>query len=143
MAVLRRVVIVLFSVHVVLGLWSGYRAIVQVFRLDLRVPQPVLRAGSSVGYDVVSSGRVPVRVRLELIQGTIAETLAVMRVRDGTIAGYDPRIQKGAQTVRLSDGQLARFSAGPAVVRATAIGSSQWLRTPPPTVREAPVLIGR
>ena len=31
---------------------------------------------------------------------------------------------------------LERFRPGPATLRATGLGSSQWLRVPPPEVRE-------
>jgi hypothetical protein len=37
---------------------------------------------------------------------------------------------------------LARFASGAAVVRATAHGRPQWMRTPPPEVREVAVEIG-
>jgi hypothetical protein len=36
---------------------------------------------------------------------------------------------------------LARFEPGTATLRATAVGRPQWLRVPPPTVREQPVII--
>jgi hypothetical protein len=45
--------------------------------------------------------------------------------------------------VVLAPEQLARFLSGPATVRATATGRRQWLRLPPPTVREAAVDIRR
>src|SRR5207237_5531340 len=74
---LRRAIIALVSVHVMLAMWSGYRAIVQVFSLDLRVPARELSAGSIVHFDVHSSARAPVTVRVELMQGTRSETLSV------------------------------------------------------------------
>jgi len=143
MLVLRRLLVPLLVIHVVLALWSGYRAIVQVFRLELQVTQPLVRAGSAVGYAVVSSGRVPVTVRLELIQGARAETLATTRVRDDAIAGYDPRLQRARQSAVLTEAVLSKFEAGPALMRVTAVGSPQWLRTPPPTVRDLAVRIER
>ena len=42
------------------------------------------------------------------------------------------------QAVVLDREVLARFKPGPVVVRTTARGRSQWLRTPPSTVRERP-----
>ena len=36
---------------------------------------------------------------------------------------------------------LGRFEPGAALVRATAHGRSQWLRTPPPEVREVAIEI--
>lgn len=142
MAVLRRIIVPLVIVHVLFALWSGYRAIVQVFGLDLRLPTQLLSDGSRVAFAVTSSGRVTVTVRLELIQGARAETLSVLRVRTSRNATYDPFPKHGSQSVLLTRERLSRFVPGPAIVRATATGLSQWLRTPPPTVREARVTIG-
>jgi hypothetical protein len=143
MRVLWRIIAPLLVVHVTLALWSGYRAIWQVLSLDLRVPGAELRAGTAASYSVLSSGRVPVTVRLEMIQGTHAETLSVTRVRSGVIAGYDPRIYRESRTVIFTDTLLARFQPGPAVLKATGIGSMQWLRVPPPTTRQTAVQIVR
>jgi len=143
MRVLRRLIAPLLVVHVTLALWSGYRAIWQVLRLELEVPSVTIRAGATARYAVVSSGRVPVTVRLFLVQGAQVETLAVTRVRKGMPAGYDPRIFKAARTVVVGDSTLSRFAAGPAQLRAVAIGSMQWLRVPPPTIRETAVQIVR
>ena len=143
MMVLRRVILPLLGVHFTLALWSGYRAIVQVFSLNVQLSSPTVRPGATVGYDVVSSGRAPVTVTLELVQGPRAETLAVRRVATSIDPAYDPRTKKGSASVVLSAAQLARFAIGPAAVRATALGSSQWLRVPPPTVREVAVTIER
>jgi hypothetical protein len=141
MVVLRWIILPLVAVHITLASWAGYRAIVQVFSLDLVVASPVLHGGSTVGYRVISSGRVPVTVRLELIQAAHAETLSVKRVQTSFEPAYDPIPKRGSQSIALGPEQLARFASGPAIVRATAIGSPQWLRTPPPTVREVPVTI--
>lgn len=143
MVILRRIFVPLIVIHVSFALWSGYRAIVQVFRLDLDVASSVLHDGSTIAFAVVSSGRVPVTVRLEMIQGSTAETLAVERVRTSRNPAYDPRTKRASRTVVLSPDLLARFSGGQAFVRVTALGGSQWLRTPPPTVREAVVTIQR
>jgi hypothetical protein len=58
MRVLRWIILPLLGVHVVLATVSGYRAIWQIYRLDLRVDSAMLRPGVSVGFEVVSSGRV-------------------------------------------------------------------------------------
>jgi hypothetical protein len=139
---LHRIIVPLVIVHVLFALWSGYRAIVQVFGLALRLPTPILHDGSRVAFDVTSSGRALVTVRLELVQGARAETLSVLRVRTSRNASYDPFPKHGSQSVVLTRERLSRFVPGAAVVRATAIGSPQWMRTPPPTVREARVTIG-
>jgi hypothetical protein len=132
--------IAVLSVHVPLACYSGYRAIVQVYSLNLRVPAQ-LHAGSRVGYDVATSGRTPVRVRLFMIQGARAETLTVGLVRDHTNPSYDPRTIHGSADIELSARMLDGFSEGPALIRGVAIGGPQWLRTPPPTISEASVVL--
>src|SRR3712207_3931542 len=90
-AFVRKALIVLVAVHVPLACWSGYRAIVQVQRLELSAAERVLRDGSSVRADVVSSGRATVDVTLEMIQGAQVETLGTRRVPAGGSPAYDPR----------------------------------------------------
>jgi hypothetical protein len=141
MRVLRWIIVPLVAVHVVLATFSGYRAIWQIYRLELRVADPVLRPGTSVGFAVVSSGRVEADASLELIQGPVAETLAVRLLPRNGNASYDPRPQRASASVVLTATHLAAFKPGAALVRATANGGMQWLRTPPPTVREQRVEI--
>ena len=138
-ALVRKLLIAFVVVHIPLALWSGYRAIVQVQRLELHVPGRTLRDGSTVRVDVVSSGRASVDVRLEMIQGTHAETLGTHRVPGSGNPAYDPRFHRAQLLVVLTPERIARFEPGAALLRATAIGRSQWLRTPPPTVREASI----
>jgi hypothetical protein len=137
----RKAVIVLATVHVSLACWSGYRAIVQVRRLELSAPEGVLRGGASVRADVVSSGRATVDVTLEMVQGVRAETLGTRYVPTSGNPSYDPRFRRGSLSVVVTPEVLARFRPGAALLRATARGRSQWLRTPPPEVRELPVEI--
>ena len=143
MRVLRWIILPLVAVHVTLASISGYRAIVQIYRLDLRVADSVLRAGSALAFNAVSSGRVPADVTLELVQGARAETLAVSFIPANVNKSYDPRPKHGAASVIVTREQLAQFEPGPAVVRATANGSMQWLRTPPPKVEERRVEIAK
>jgi hypothetical protein len=79
---------------------------------------------------------------VELIQSAQTETVAVFRVRDHTNASYDPRTIHAERRVTLTSEQLARFHPGPARLRAIANGRSQWLRVPPPVIREQSVQIG-
>jgi hypothetical protein len=74
---LRRATLALLAVCFVTALASGHRAYFQVRGLEMRVDGPLLRAGSVVETEVVSSGRTHVNVRVELVQGSHAETLAV------------------------------------------------------------------
>ena len=89
-----------------------------------------------------TAGRVPVDAVLELIQPTRTGTLSVLRVPDHTNASYDPRTIHADRRVTLTGEQLAHFVPGPARIRVTANGRSQWLRVPPPVIREQAIEIG-
>jgi hypothetical protein len=141
MRVLRWIIIPFLCVHTTLAMISGYRAVWQIFRLDLRVPDGRVVTGSRVGLYVVTSGRVEAVAYLELRQNARAETLAAVCMPRNWDAGYDPRPHHDSIFTVIGSDVLNRFEPGPATLRATAIGSPQWLRTPPPTVREASVTI--
>jgi hypothetical protein len=140
--VVHRVVIIGALILLSIALWSGYRAIVQIFKLELSVVSADLRPGIPAVVHVVTSGRTNATVRLELVQGTHSELLANMRVSGSRSGFYDPRTRQGTMTPAFTTEFLARFQPGPAIVRATATGSMEWLRVPPPTVREVSVVIG-
>jgi hypothetical protein len=139
MVVLRWIILPLLCVHVVLATISGYRAIHQIYRLDLRVPNAQLTSGSRLGLYVVTSGRVEAGTILELRQGARVETLAIGCVPRNGNGSYDPRARRDSIFATLGADILWKLASGSATLRATATGSPQWLRTPPPTVREAPV----
>jgi len=137
----RRTIICLVTPFLIAGAISSYRAYVQVRRLDIHVDGSTLAEGSGARADVVSSGRVPVTLRLELVQGTRAETLGEKIVPTRRDPFLDPRAVQGTLSVAVTAEVLARFAPGPALLRATARGRPQWLREPPPLVREAAVVI--
>src|SRR3954469_24334463 len=143
LSLLKSATLLFMALCFVTAMASGHRAYFQVRSLELRLGEPVLRAGSVVETEVVSSGRTTVDVRVELIQDSYAETLAVQRMRGNEWAAIDPRTQSAAQRVVLTPELLSRFHTGTATLRATATGRSQWLRLPPPTVREYLVVIRR
>jgi hypothetical protein len=120
---------------------SGYRAWVQIFRLNLQMADTVLSPGSSVQVSVKTSGRTFVQVRLELLQSGRTEVLAVEDIPKNGDASLDPRAQYRTLIVQLPPALWSRFRSGPALLRATAIGRPQWLRTPPPTVRERSITL--
>ena len=138
-ALMKKAILVLLALCLVTALASGYRAYFQVLSLELHLSARILRDGSVVQTTVASSGRTPVAVRVELIQGTHSETLAVQHVPDNSWAAFDPRPQRATQRVVLTPELLTRFRTGPAQVRATATGRPQWTRLPPPSVRESAV----
>ena len=134
-AVLRRLLAPFIVVWITLAAWSGFRAIVQVFRLEVDVPA-VVGPGSVIGIDVVASGRVPVTVDLDLVQDARVVPLASMRVATSRDPATDPRPRRGRYRIPLSAAAATRLAAGGVTVRATARGGSQFLRVPPPVVRE-------
>jgi hypothetical protein len=140
----RRIVIAIVSVHVTLAAISGYRAIVQVYSLDVRATSDTIRAGARVGLRVTISARTNVHAWLILLQGARAETLGVRLVKDNGATGdvaYNPFPKRDSMFVTVGPEVLGRFTAGPAVLRAVAVGGPQWMRTPPPTVRERQVVV--
>ena len=72
---LRKGTVVFVGAFLVIGAISTYRAWVQVRYLELRSSDRTLRVGSVVETDIVNSARTTIAVRLELLQGTRAETL--------------------------------------------------------------------
>jgi hypothetical protein len=135
----KKIMLITLVIHVVFGALSAWRAWVQVRSLDLQLTGPLLRGGTTARVDVVSSGRVPVDVSLEMIQGTHAETVGVARVPANGESFWDPRSRPASMAVVFTPEVLSHFAAGPLLVRATARGRPQWLREPPPLVRELQV----
>jgi len=129
------------AVHIVLATISGYRAIWQIYRVDLSASSNVLAPGTTITWGYVSSARVPSDAELQLVQGAIKQSLSVAELPANHIPSYDPRSRTASVTVRLTPEQLSKFARGPALLRVTAYGNMQWLRTPPPKVREAVVSI--
>jgi hypothetical protein len=141
--VLRILTTVVCSLFVVFGGWSGYRAIVQVKSLQIRPVDAVLQPGSTVAVDAVSWARTYVDVRLELVQDAHRETIGTQQIGTHGVPSLDPRWQRATLSVTLTRTVLERYHEGSAMVVATAIGRSQWMRIPPPTVREARVMLRR
>lgn len=139
--ILRRITIAVIAFQLSIGAVSGYRAIVQVYDVEIQTNSPVIRPGSQIVGRVVSSGRTYVDARVELLQAGRADTLGTMRIAANKASFYDPRPQRAALTVTIPSDALSRFSRGKAVIRAVAEGHSQFLRVPPPTVREAAIFL--
>ena len=139
--ILRRVTIAFLVVHFSLSTVSGYRAIVQVYDVDIELTSPVLRPGSQVAVRVVTSGRNPVDARLELVQAGRADTIATLRVRANSGAFQDPRPQRAVLRAMIPADVFQHFTPGEASLRAVAEGRSQWLRIPPPEVRQRPIAL--
>src|SRR5690349_21262985 len=97
----KRICIAAFGIHMVFFTWSIFRRIRQVIHIEVGSP-PVLTPGATVSYDVITSGEVHNRIRLELVQGTRTEVLREERSRVNAISAYDPRIFRYERTIRLT-----------------------------------------
>ena len=135
----RRALIAIACVYAVFAAWSFYRRIRQILRIELHASAPVLAPGSTVGYDVVASGEVQNRIRLELVQDAISVVLLEQRARVNSISALDPRVFRYTPTVTLTPTLLARFHRGPATLRVTGFGGQKLLHTPAPRIRELQV----
>jgi hypothetical protein len=140
-ALLKKAFVVTIGALLVTGAISSYRAYVQVKSLEVMAEQE-LTPGSNVRATVVGSGRTMVDVKVELIQGGYSETLMSMYLPGNDLAFFDPRSQSTENQVQITADRLSRFQPGPALIRAVAVGRHQWMRLPPPTVREIQVTIG-
>ena len=123
--------------YVVPGLFSSYRAWVQVKSLELIVPSANLQSGDTIHVRAVSWARTWVTVDLLLIQGSRTDTLATHFIPGNHNASIDPRVRRDSIVLTVTPELFARYySRGPAIIKATAVGGPQWLRTPPPLVRQ-------
>ena len=137
---LKRCFTIIVSVYLVIGMISAYRAFYQVRSLELQ-SSDVVQSGSTITTNVVSYARGAVDVRIELVQDDHSAMIGFQRVHGNEWGLFDPRTQHGSQTVVLTDEMLTQFTAGEAIIRATATGRPQWGRLPPPLIRERVVTI--
>jgi hypothetical protein len=139
----RRLSIALACLYGVLFWWNMVARIRQVLRIEVRISSTVLTPGSTIGYDIITSGEVPNRLVLELVQGEQREVIFEQHAGSHRMRAIDPRVFRYTPTVTLTPAQLSRFQVGPAIVRATGYGEQKLLRTPAPRVREMAVLLRR
>lgn len=83
-----------------------------------------------------------VELNLELVQGPQRVLLSTVEVPKNGDAALDPRTRHADLLRLLTQADINAFEPGPALLRATATGRPQWMRTPPPTVKEISVRIG-
>lgn len=141
MRVVRWILTPLVAIHIVLVTISGYRAVWQIHRVTLSAPEHLLHAGSRVGFSYVSTARVPSDAELELIQGAHRVSIATVSLPANVNRVYDPRTKRADVRSVITPALLATFNRGPAILRVTAYGNMQWLRTPPPVVNERDVIL--
>jgi len=138
----KRACLIVVSVYLVIGMIAAYRALVQVHSLEIRTSDAV-REGSDVSATVVSYARVPLDMRIELVQDGHSEVIAVQRIPKNEWSLLDPRTRESSQAAVLTDDVLKRFAEGKAILRTTVIRRQQLGRHPPPVVRERVVTIQR
>jgi hypothetical protein len=97
----RRGVIAVACLYMVSFWWSMCRRIWQVLRIETHASSLVLAPGSTVGYDVVTSGEAGNRITLELIQGAQREVLLEQRARVHRVRSIDPRCSRSELGGRL------------------------------------------
>lgn len=141
-ALVKRVCLIVLTVYVTLGLVALYRALVQVHSVEINSAE-TLRDDSAITATVVSYGRTPVDLHLELVQQAHRQTLAVKQVEKNEWALLDPRPSEATQTVVLTSNVLDKFADGKAVLRATVTGRLQLGHLPSPMIREQVVEIRR
>jgi hypothetical protein len=141
MVVVKRAFQLIIGTYLVIGLMASYRMWFQVRSLEVHSSDSILRPGSTIETNLGSYARTPIEVRLELVQGSHAETFALVHLPDNDWAFLDPRPRQLSQTNMLTADLLSRFEKGKALVRATALGRPQLSRTPPRVVREVEVEI--
>ena len=137
----KRAVLWFILLQLPIGALSSYRAWVQIKELTLTTTSSTLAPGVVVRSNLVSWARVESDARIELVQGPRVTMLGEVYLPRNHEPVFDPRPQHGAVVVALTPSMLDGFEAGTAMLRATAVGRPQWLRVPPPTVREQPVPI--
>lgn len=137
----RRLSIGVACIYGVLFWWNMVARIRQVMHIEARVSSMTLTPGATVGYDIITSGEVPNRLVLELVQGERREILFQQRAGFHRIRAIDPRVFRYTPTVTLTPARLSGFETGPATVRVTGYGEQKLLRIPAPRVREVAVLL--
>ena len=141
MVVMRRLMLVVAVPFFLVDGFAIYRRLAQLRRLDVHVSDVALHAGSVVTLEASSWATTMMTVRLELVQGARSETLLLHQLPPNEEATLDPRPRSARLRVVLTSPQLARYTAGDAVLRATATWRAQLLRKSHPVVRELAVRI--
>jgi hypothetical protein len=139
----KRAVLWFILLQLPVGALSSYRAWVQIKELTLTTTNPTLSPGVVVQSQLVSWARTESDARIEIIQGKRVAMLGEVYLPRNHEPVFDPRPKSGSVVVTIEPQMLAEFDPGPALLRASAVGRPQWLRVPPPTIREMAVTISR
>ena len=139
----KRAVLWFILLQLPIGALSSYRAWVQIKELTLTTTSPTLAPGVVVQSNLVSWARTESDARIEIVQGKRVSMLGEVYLPRNHEPVFDPRPKSDSVVVKIEPAMLAEFESGPAVLRASAVGRPQWLRVPPPTVRQLPVVISK
>ena len=137
----KRAVLWFILLQLPIGALSSYRAWVQIKDLTLTATSSTLVPGVVMRSNLVSWARVESDARIELVQGQRVTMLGEVYLPRNHEPVFDPRPRRRSVAVALTPAMLDGFEPGTATLRATAVGRPQWLRVPPPTVREQSVTI--
>ena len=129
-------ILICLVLFLTLGVVVSYRAYYPIVSVKILLAEPMLRADGVVRVDTVSSGRAPISIRVELVQGDRSEIVVIDRVTSRNRALWNLRAVQKSTYAPISRAMLERFTAGQAVVRATVVSGPTWLRQPPPVVHE-------
>jgi hypothetical protein len=135
----RAIVVGLMSMAVAVGGVTAYRAYHPILRVQTRVVGSPVRAGTVVEVESTGSGRAPVSIRVELIQGTRSATLVLDRIRSRRWAWWNPRPVSHVTRAVVSRATLGQFTAGEAVIRSTVDGPPVWGQSVAPVVDQVRV----
>jgi hypothetical protein len=142
-AVARAAVVSLVAVLLAVGVLAGYRAMFPVKSVTIALVDSALRAGSGVRVDTVASGRAPISIRVEIVQGSHSETMVLDRIVARRWPFWDTRLVQHSTYAMVSQEMIGRFDAGPATLRATVTGTAVWKYRPAPVIREVTAAVPR
>lgn len=136
-----RILLTPFVAYLLMGPVAAHRAYYQVTKVEIVPAVSDLFPGLQFEARAVTSGRTMATLVVELEQGGSAQAVVRSEIRANRWRFWDPRRVYTTESIVLTDRHIAPFSSGPATLRVTGHGRSQWLRVPPPVVREYSVRI--
>jgi hypothetical protein len=132
----RTLVVGIVAFYVAAGLVASHRAYFPVRSVVISASEDIVRPGTRIRVDTVTSGRGPVSIRVELLQAGRSEPLVVDSIPSKGWAYWDPRRVFHSTDATIPASVAERLEPGVITVRASVTGSPAWLRLPPPVVRE-------
>ncbi len=132
----RTLVAGIVALYVAAGLVASHRAYFPVRSVAIRASEEIVRPGTRIQVDTVTSGRGPVSIRVELLQAGESQLVVEDRIASKRWAYWGPRQVLHTTDATLAASMAERFQPGMITLRATVSGAPAWLRQPPPVVEE-------